>query len=102
MKKIGNKGQVRGHDEVKVKKNQLSQSKRLAKARGQPVAEAPETYDYIIVGAGTAGCVLANQLTVGTNNRVLVIENGPPDAHANDRITIPFLEATVRFHSYVV
>jgi choline dehydrogenase-like flavoprotein len=44
-----------------------------------PAGEGGEVFDYVIAGAGTAGCVLANRLSADPGKRVCLIEAGPPD-----------------------
>ena len=46
-----------------------------------------ENFDYVIIGAGSAGCVLANRLTNKTNIKVLLLEAGGKDT--NPWIHIP-------------
>jgi choline dehydrogenase len=53
-------------------------------------------YDYIIVGAGSAGCVLANRLSANPANRVLLLEAGGKDR--NPLFRLPMLMGKL-FHS---
>lgn len=50
-----------------------------------------ETYDYVIVGAGTAGCLLANRLSEDADVRVLLIEAGGVDNYIWIKIPVGYL-----------
>ena len=55
---------------------------------GRPNVAASNKYDYIIVGAGSAGCVLARRLTEDSSTRVLLLEAGGDDSHPYLRVPI--------------
>ena len=50
------------------------------------------TADYIIVGAGSSGCVLAARLSENPDVSVVLIEAGPPDKHAYIHLPAGFFD----------
>ena len=62
-----------------------------------PTASA--SFDYIVVGAGSAGCVLANRLSADGRHSVLLLEAGPRDSYP--WIHIPIGYAKTMFHPVV-
>jgi choline dehydrogenase-like flavoprotein len=51
-------------------------------------------YDYIVVGGGSAGCVMATRLSEMADARILLIEAGPPDTHPYIHIPAGFAKMT--------
>jgi choline dehydrogenase len=71
----------------------LRYSRRLASFRSVhqrsfSSLRAVEEFDYVIVGGGSAGCVLVNRLSADSSNSVLLVETGPRDRGLFDSIRL--------------
>ncbi|ODM87077.1 Alcohol dehydrogenase [acceptor], partial [Orchesella cincta] len=69
-------------------KTQRLSDEVLSKAMGEGEGP-PESFDYIIVGGGSAGAILANRLTASGENRVLLLEAG---GDPNPILDVPFAQ----------
>ena len=59
------------------------------------MSDSPADYDYIVTGAGSAGCVVAARLSENPANRVLLLEAGPPDTNPWIHIPLGFAKTYV-------
>ncbi|MGB5865103.1 MAG: GMC family oxidoreductase N-terminal domain-containing protein [Sulfitobacter sp.] len=55
------------------------------------MADGADKFDYIVIGGGSAGCLMANRLSADPKNRVLLLEAGKPDTYHWIHIPVGYL-----------
>jgi choline dehydrogenase len=63
---------------------------RRDKLRGDSAGDADIAADYVVIGTGSSGAVVANRLSADTATRVVVLEAGPADKDKFIRIPVAF------------
>lgn len=87
---------------VNLPSERLSAVASHLESNDEPINIAEAEYDYVIIGGGTAGCVLADRLSQDSGVNVAVIEGGPSDERddrcvgANERAQPAPLARTAR------
>jgi len=61
---------------------------------------AGQEFDFIIVGGGSSGCVLANRLSENPDMRVLLLEAGGKDSHPYIHMPVGFSKMTAGPHTW--
>ncbi len=64
---------------------------RILRRDNQNSSVSDPTFDFVIIGAGTAGCLLANRLSADPGTRVLLVEAGGPDNYHWIHIPVGYL-----------